>query len=222
MEDANVVFREARGKYDAINFGLGFVPPDTDVVAFNDVDTRIGNWKTALNAIQQGASLVFAKVDVPEGPQRSFYRYLDFVRKRVPVAASGELMLVNYDFLKGIMPLRRCKAEDSYILFKTLERGGRVVFCEECSVTTYRTELPEEEEGYKRRTVGGIYQALSMTKPPFEVTLFYTLLPFVAPMLLMQGRNGYFWAKGILLGFVDFLRGDRTGSWKSIGNKSRL
>ena len=216
IQDSRVVFREAKGKYDAINFGLDFVPRGTDVVAFNDVDTRIYNLQAALNAIESGASLVFAKVNVFEGPQISFYRYLDAVRRRIPVAASGELMLVNFNLLKSMAPLSRCKAEDSYILFKTLERGGRVVFCEECSVTTHRTRSGEEEEDYKRRTAGGIYQALSLSKPPFMIVLFYVLLPFLAPMLLIEGRKGYFWTKGILYGLIDFLRGDKTGSWKQI------
>jgi hypothetical protein len=48
------------------------------------------------------------------------------------------------------------------------------------------------------------------------IVLFYVLLPFLAPMLLIQGRKGYFWTKGILYGLIDFLRGDKTGSWKQI------
>jgi hypothetical protein len=72
----------------------------------------------------------------------------------------------------------------------------------------------EQEEVYKRRTVGGIYQALSMSKPPIMVRLFYTLLPFASPLLLILGRKGYYWAKGILSGYVDYARGDRSASWR--------
>jgi hypothetical protein len=53
-----------------------------------------------------------------------------------------------------------------------------------------------------------------MSKPPMLVRLFYLLLPFVSPLLLVSGKKGYHWAKGILLGFVDYLRGDKAASWK--------
>ena len=42
----NVVYREPRGKFDAINFGLSFVPEGTDIVVLNDVDTKIHNLGT--------------------------------------------------------------------------------------------------------------------------------------------------------------------------------
>jgi len=210
-----VVYREPRGKYDAINFGLKFVPTDTDVVVFNDVDTEIHNFEDALCLLKnQGFSLVFVRVDVGEGPQLTFYSFLDTLRRKIPIAASGELMLIRYDFLKRIIPLKGCKAEDSYILFKVLEKGGRVAFCEDCYVTTKRTKHAEQEEAYKRRTVGGIYQALSMTKPPLMVRLFYMLLPLASPLFLVLGRKGYYWTRGILLGFTDYARGDSTGSWQ--------
>jgi cellulose synthase/poly-beta-1,6-N-acetylglucosamine synthase-like glycosyltransferase len=211
----NVVYREPKGKYDAINFGLKFVPPDFDMVALNDVDTEIHNFKAALRLFEDvNLSLVFVKVDVELGPQLTFYSFLDALRRRISIAASGELMLIRYAFLKNILPLKGCKAEDSYILFKVLEKGGKIAFCEECYVTTRRTTLAEEEEAYKRRTVGGIYQALSMTNPPFMIRLFYSLLPFLSPFLLISGRKGLYWAKGILLGYVDYARGDRTASWQ--------
>ncbi len=219
MDRQNVVFREPRGKYDAMNFALSFIPPDTDVVAFNDVDTRINNLDAAFDAIRDGVSLVFVRVAVEGGPQRSFYSYLDALRRKIPIVASGELMLIRYDVLKSITPLGKCKAEDSLILFKTLEIGGKVVFCEDSYVTTARTTLPEQEEDYKRRTVAGIYQALSMTKPPRKVALFYAFLPLVAPVLLILGEKGYYWTKGILLGYLDHVRGDKTGYWKPIGAK---
>lgn len=53
-----------------------------------------------------------------------------------------------------------------------------------------------------------------MTRPPVIVKLFYTLLPFVSPLLLVLGRKGYYWTKGILLGYVDYARGDRTAAWQ--------
>ena len=211
----NVVYRAPRGKYDAINYGLNFVPEDVDVVAFNDVDAEIHNFDEALSFMNDnGADLVFAKVFVKEGPQMMFYSFLDAIRRQIPIAASGELMLIKYNCLKKISPLRGCKAEDSYILFKVLEKGGKIAFCEKCFVVTKRTVSAEQEEAYKRRTAGGIYQALSMCKPPVITRLFYTVLPFISPLLLLSGKKGFYWAKGILLGFVDYLKGDKTAYWK--------
>ena len=211
----NVVYRKPKGKFDAMNYGLTFVPHETDIVAFNDVDTEIHNFDAALRCFRDGnIALEFVRVQVTGGPQISFYSFLDALRRRVPIAASGELMLVRREFLESIMPLKRCKAEDSYVLFKVLENGGKVVFCEDCFVVTERTSSSEQEEAYKRRTVGGIYQALSMSRPPFAVRLFYSLLPFVSPLLLVLGKNGFYWSKGILLGFVDYVRGDTAGAWK--------
>lgn len=211
----NVVYREPKGKFDAINFGLKFVPSDSDVVALNDVDTTIHNFGAALRLLQdEEVALVFVKVRVTGGPQVGFYSILDFLRSKVPIAASGELMLIRQSFLKGMIPLKECKAEDSYILFKVLEKGGEIAFSEQTYVVTKRTTRVEQEEAYKRRTTGGIYQALSMTKPPVVIRLFYLLLPFVSPLLLVLGKKGYYWSRGIILGFVDYVRGDRTGTWR--------
>jgi len=216
----NVVYRAPRGKYDAINFGLRFVPENVDVVALNDVDTEIQNFNEALRFMSEvGADLVFAKVSVKDGPQIMFYAILDAIRRRLPIAASGELMLVKREFLERITPLDGCKAEDSYILFKVLEKGGKTAFCEKCFVITKRTSIAEQEEVYKRRTTGGIYQALSMCRPPILVRLFYMLLPFISPLLLLTGKKGFYWTKGIVLGFVDYLRGDRTAYWKPFYSK---
>lgn len=211
----HVVYRKPRGKYDAINFGFEFIPKDTDVVALNDVDTKIRNFDVALRLFDsEDVALVFVRVSVEEGPQRFFYRMLDYLRRRFPIAASGELMLIRYKLLERIIPIKPCKAEDSYILFKTLESRHKSVFCEKCYVETKRTKTSEKEEAYKRRTVAGLYQALSYTQPPYHVRLFYMLLPFVCPLLLVSGKNGYFWMRGILRGVVDYLCGDRTGVWK--------
>jgi len=215
LNHPNVVYREPRGKYDAINFGLNFIPKDVDIVALNDVDTKIHNIESALRCFtSEKVALVFARVSVKEGPQKSFYVLLDFIRRKVPIAASGELMLIRRNLLMNIFPLKPCKAEDSYILFKALELKYKTVFCEECYVETERTKTAEKEGIYKRKTVGGIYQALSYTHPPHFIKLFYVLLPIASPLLLVLGKKGYFWMKGILHGLIDYLRGDRTGIWQ--------
>ena len=211
----NVVYREPKGKYDAINFGFKFVPEDTDVVVLNDVDTRIVNFEAALQLSRlEYVDLVFVRVSVGEGPQNLFYGFLDSIRRRVLVAASGELMLIKYSVLKEIVPIRPCKAEDSYILFKALEYKHHCVFCEKCYVETERTKTAEKEEIYKRKTVSGIYQALAYSNPPYSIKFFYALLPFFCVLLLFSGSRGYFWTKGIISGFTDYLRGDRSGSWQ--------
>jgi len=215
LNHPNIVYREPRGKYDAINFGFRFIPEDTDVVILNDVDTKIRNFGAALQCFNRGdAALVFVRVCVKEGPQKLFYNLLDRIRRRLMIAASGELMLVRYNVLRRIIPIKSCKAEDSYILFKVLEFKYRSIFCEECYVETERTKTAEKEELYKRKTVGGIYQALAYTKPPKGIRLFYALLPIACPLLLIFGMKGYFWMRGILSGFVDYRCGDRTGFWK--------
>jgi len=215
VDRPNVVFRQPVGKFDAMNFGLNFVPDDVDVIAFNDVDTEVHNFDSAIRLLREGDfSLVFVRVGVRAGPQLLFYGLLDALRRWVPIAASGELMLLKRDFVRNILPLRECKSEDSYLLFKVLEQGGKIAFCEDCYVETVRTAEAKQEEGYKRRTTGGIYQALSMAKPPFLVRLFYTLLPYVSVLLLLTGKSGYYWSRGIILGYVDYIRGDTTGVWK--------
>jgi cellulose synthase/poly-beta-1,6-N-acetylglucosamine synthase-like glycosyltransferase len=216
INNPNVLYRKPEGKYDAINFGFKFIPEDTDVVVLNDVDTKIKNFEAALRRFCfEDADLVFVRVSVREGPQKFFYGFLDSIRRRVLVAASGELMLVRYGVLKKIIPIRPCKAEDSYILFKVLEYKQRCIFCEECYVETERTKTVQKEEIYKRKTVSGVYQALAYTKPPHFIKLFYVLLPFACPLLLVLGKKGYFWMKGILLGLIDYLCGDRTGVWQT-------
>jgi hypothetical protein len=215
INDSKVVFRAPRGKYDAINYGAKFLPTDSDIVLMNDVDTEIINLGAALsNFNDKNVGLVFAKVDVGTGPQTSFYKLLDSIRRRIPITSSGELILIRRELLDRILPIKPCKAEDSYIMFKVLEFKRRVIFSESTYVKTERTKIPEEEEKYKRRTVGGLYQALSFSKPPLIIRIFYGLLPLASPMLLVFGEKGYYWMKGILLGFVDYLRGDVTGSWR--------
>ena len=211
----HVVYRKKKGKYDAINFGFKFIPEDTDIVVLNDVDTKIRNFEAAFRWFcSEDVALVFVRVCVEEGPQKLFYGFLDGIRRRFLINASGELMLIRYNVLKRIIPIKPCKAEDSYILFKVLEFKGKGVFCEECYVETERTKTAEKEEEYKRKTVGGIYQALAYTKPPVIIRLFYVLLPIACPLLLVLGKRGHYWMKGILRGLTDYMRGDRTGYWK--------
>jgi len=211
----HVVYQEPRGKYDAINFAVQNLPKDVNVIAFNDVDTKIHNIEAAFRDFSRTqASLLFAKLRVKEGPQLFLNELLDNWKKRILVTASGEMMLIRRDILDKILPLRPCKAEDTYILFKTLEHRRKAVFCEECYVETERTASAKKEEDYKRKTVSGIYQALSFTKVPPLIRLFYFFLPFMSPLFLILGRKGYHLMRGILFGFLDFIRGDREGYWK--------
>jgi hypothetical protein len=193
----NVVYREARGKWDAINFGAKFIPRDVEVVLFNDVDTKIHNFSFALKCLSSKADIVYCRVEVSDGPQIMFYRILDPLRQRFHVCASGEFMLVKRRVLDAVMPIPPCIAEDSYVLFKALELGYRAYFCTETYVTTKRTSNTQEEEAYKSRTTLGIYQALSYSKPTPLIRTFYYLLPTFSPLLLLAGQDGVAWAKGI-------------------------
>ena len=221
INNPNIIYREPKGKYDAINYGVNFIPKDTDIVILNDVDTKIYELDYAIKQFySENTSLVFSKVNVKEGPQTVFYKILDNIRNKLLITASGELMLISYKELLKIVPIKPCKAEDTYILFKLLEKKKKAVFCTKCYVETERTKTIEEEEHYKRRTVCGIYQALSYTRPPLLIKTFYYYLPFFSPFLMVTGKKGYYWMRGILLGLYDYLRGDQSGTWKSIRNNS--
>jgi len=211
----NVVYRTPKGKYDAINFAAeNLLPKGAEVIAFNDVDTKNYNIQAAFRDFRRTeASVLFAKIKVKDGPQVFFNTLIDTLKRKILVSASGELILIRRDILDSLLPLKPCKAEDTYILFKVLEHGHKAVFCEDCYLETVRTKSPKEEESYKRRTVAGIYQALSYTNPPPLIKLFYILLPMFSPLLLVLGANGYHVMRGIILGFNDFIRGDRGGSW---------
>ena len=198
MNHPNVVYREARGKWDAINFGSRFVPKDADVVVLNDVDTRIHNFEHALSHLNGGADIVYCKVNVPKGPQVKFYKIADPIRKRFHIFASGELMLMRHDVFKRVLPIPPCIAEDSYMLFKALELGYHAHFCTKTYVTTERTASAEEEEAYKTRTTLGIYQALKYARPPPWIRVFYKLLPIAAPLLTLAGEDGKAWMGGIM------------------------
>ena len=193
----NVVYREARGKWDAINFGSQFIPEDVEVVVLNDVDTRIHNFEHALSHLNGEASIVYCKVNVPKGPQVKFYKIADPIRKRFHIFASGELMLFKRDAFERVLPIPPCIAEDSYMLFKALELGYHAHFCTKAYVTTERTGSAEEEEAYKARTTLGIYQALKYAKPPPWIRIFYKLLPVAAPLLTLGGEDGRAWMRGI-------------------------
>jgi cellulose synthase/poly-beta-1,6-N-acetylglucosamine synthase-like glycosyltransferase len=198
INHSNVVYREARGKWDAINFGSQFIPEDVEVVVLNDVDTRIYNFEHALSHLNGEASIVYCKVNVPKGPQVKFYKIADPIRKRLHIFASGELMLFKYDVFNRVLPIPPCIAEDSYMLFKALELGYHAYFCTKAYVTTERTTNAEEEEAYKSRTTLGIYQALKYARPPPWIRTFYKLLPVAAPLLTLMGEDGRAWVGGIM------------------------
>jgi cellulose synthase/poly-beta-1,6-N-acetylglucosamine synthase-like glycosyltransferase len=210
----NVVYRKNTGKYDAINYGARFLRDETKIVCLNDVDTKIHNFEKALEKIRDNvASLVFCKLKLKGGSQVYFYSMMDRIRRRLQITSSGELMLIRRKVFEAILPLPPCKTEDNYILFKVLELGYQSVFCEDCWVETERTDSLEKEEAYKVRTVTGVYQALSQTRPKPSIRAFYLLLPFVAPLLLLQGKRGLSWLKGIIRGTAAFLKGDREGKF---------
>jgi len=211
-----VIYRAPRGKYDAVNFSECLIPQDADLVAFNDVDARLSDFGPMLNHFGDSrVAIVFAPELVIAGPQRNFFALFNPIRRFLPLAASGELMMIRQEVLRKVLPLKACKAEDTYLMFKALELGYKVVFCEDCPTVTERTKTAIEEEIYKRRSVAGIYQALSFTKPPPMIRLLYALLPFAAVLLILLGKSGYYSYRGVLLGFLDYKRGDRSGMWKA-------
>lgn len=211
-----VVFRAARGKFDAINFGLRSLPESAEIVVLNDVDTKIVNFHRGLRHFADPrVGLVFTRVELPSGAHSMFNRLIDSIRRRFIIAANGELMFFRRQVLDRITPISPCKAEDSLLLFETLKLGYRAVFESDCHVLTSRTSSSslKNEEVFKRKVVCGIYQALHLSHAPLSVRIFYTILPFASPLLLVAGVKGWFWMRGILLGFSDFLKGDRSGFW---------
>jgi hypothetical protein len=216
LNHPNVVYRPPKGKYEAINFSLSLIPDDIDIVAMNDVDTKIHNLTLALEEFKDpSVGLVFGTEQVNSGPQHIFFKLMNPIRRVIPIAGSGELLLIKKDILFQVCPLKPCKAEDTYILFKVIQNGHKIVFCENCYAETERTKTADKEELYKRKTVAGIYQAIHFTKPPASVKLFYIILPIISPVLMIMGEKGYYWMRGILFGLQDFLRGDRQGTWST-------
>ncbi len=205
VDHPNVVYRKNAGKWDAINFGVSLLPEWVTIVVLNDVDTKIHNFEHALADLNSQADLVYCKVEVPSGPQVKFYQILNPIRSRFHVAASGELMVMNRAVFKEVLPIPPCLAEDSYILFKTLELGYKANFCTKAYITTERTSNPQQEAAYKNRTTLGIYQALDYAKPPPVIRVFYFALPLLAPLLSLGGKDGKAWTTGINRAFRDHI-----------------
>ena len=205
VDHPNVVYQANRGKWAAINFGSTFIPKEAKVVVLNDVDTIIHHFNLAYAYLREEIPLVYCRVKVSKGPQVKFYKILDPLRAKFHIAASGELMLVRKDVFERTLPLPACIAEDSFILFKTLELGYKAKFCKSAYVTTARTINAQEEVRYKNRTTLGIFQALDYAKAPPVIRIFYFLLPFFVPFLYFLGDDGKAWTKGIFLAFRDSL-----------------
>jgi hypothetical protein len=219
INSQDVIYRQKKGKFDAINYTARFIDEKIKIVCLNDVDTKIHNFEKALEMmIDKRASLVFCKVKVDSGPQVQFYALMDKIRRNILITSSGELMLIQKKVFDQILPIPPCKTEDNYISFKVKELGYSVSFCEECWVETKRTQTLEEESQYKTRTVTGIYQALSLTKGSPLTRAFYLIFPLITPLLLLQGKRGAAWTKGIIQGYTNFLRGDKEGAFEKIAN----
>jgi len=205
VDHPNVMYHENAGKWEAINFAASFLPKDVNVVVLNDVDTKIFNFENALSDLNSGVDLVYCRVQVNSGPQVKFYQLLNPLRSKFHLAASGELMVMRKEVLKAVLPLPPCLSEDSYILFRTLELGYRAHFCTKTYITTERTSNQQEEAAYKRRTTLGIYQALNYSKPPPIIRVFYLVLPLLAPLLSLEGKDGKAWMIGINRAFKDYI-----------------
>jgi len=208
VDDPRVLYRSPAGKWDALNFGCGKVDNRFDVIIMNDVDTTIHNLDYALRLIEAGADIVYCKVCPKHGPQIRFYRLLDLLRRGgLHIAASGELMIVRKKVLERLLPIPPCLAEDTYLIFRALEFGYRVRFCEETFTSTERTENAEQEAKYKARTTLGIYQALLHSRPPLVIRAFYAGLPLLSLLLFLGGRDGRAWMAGIHAGLRSLLAG---------------
>jgi len=222
VDNPNVMYKERRGKYDAINYGARFLSAETRIVCLNDVDTVIFNFEKAVQKIRESrVALVFCKLKLKGGPQLYFYSMMDRIRRKLHVASSGELMLIRRNIFERIIPMPPCITEDNYISFKVMELRYKTYFCEDCWLETERTRSLKEEEAYKIRTVTGIYQALSKTKTDPVIKIFYVCLPFISPLLLLQGRRGFTWMKGITHGLANFLKGDVARVLKEISEGTK-
>jgi len=72
-----VIYRSPRGKYDAINYGVKFMPGDVDVVFFNDVDTIIVSFEPLLEYFRDDkVAMVYTLEYVSYSPQHFFSIYL--------------------------------------------------------------------------------------------------------------------------------------------------
>lgn len=205
VNNPNLVYREVIGKWDALNCASKFIPKEANIIVLNDVDTQIHNFEDSVAKINKFTDIIYCKVRVLKGPQMKFYKILDPIRKICHITASGELMLMNKEVFRSVIPIPVCIAEDSYILFRALELGYRAKFDEATYVTTERTSTAKQEEVYKHRTTLGIYQALDHSKPPVIIRFFYLVLPFLAPLLSLGGEDGRAWTRGIRRAVEDHL-----------------
>ena len=154
VDHPNVVYRENAGKWDAINYAMDFLPEDANIVVLNDVDTEIHGFENAISDLDTEADLIYCKVQVPRGPQVKFYKLLNPLRRRFHFAASGELMVMNKEVFKEVLPLPPILAEDSYILFKTFELGYQANFCSKAYVTTERHTIRKNVTENRTRKPG--------------------------------------------------------------------
>ena len=201
----NVVYQKNAGKWAAINFGATFIPKEAKVIILNDVDTEIHNFELALALLNEKVALAYCRVQLSEGPQVKFYRILNPWRQHLHIFSSGELMLIRKGVFRQVLPLPPCTAEDSYILFKTLELGYQAKFCTGAYVTTERTRSAKEEASYKNRTTLGIYEALEYAKSPPLVRVIYSILPLIAPAMALLGEDGRSWFEGINRALIDYV-----------------
>lgn len=212
-----VIFRQKKGKFDAINYAANFVNQKTKIVCLNDVDNKICNFEKALEKmINSGAGIVSCKIKVDSGPQVQFYPLMDKIRRYLPITSSGDLMLIRKEVFEQLLPVPPCKTEDNFLSFKAVKLGYKVLFVEDCWVETNKTSNLEEELHYKTRTLTGLYQAVSLSDATPMIRAFYFFLPFAAPLLLLQGKRGVAWTKGIIQGLANFLIGDREGAFENI------
>jgi len=211
-----VVYRPLRGKYDAINFAYQFIPKQSDIIILNDEDTFKLPIIELLSLMErEKVDFIFPRILILNSLQTTFTILLDKIRKFIPITANGELIILKKEILDKVYPLKPCKAEDSYMMFKALEYGYKIRFAHEYAVITYRNSKSLVEEiNYKKRTVTGIYQALSYSNPPLLIKLFYIFLPFISILLLFLGKKFHAWGKGIILGFINYyIFKDKGGSY---------
>ena len=76
-------------------------------------------------------------------------------------------------------------------MFKALELGYKVIFCENCFAETEGTKTRNKDGIYKRETVASIYPTSAYTSPPRSMKLSYTFLPSICPLLLVSGKKGF-------------------------------
>lgn len=201
-----VVYREARGKWDAINYSEKFIPSESDTVVINDADTKIVNFEKVLSKINDN-DLVYSGIEIPPSTQFGLRKFEDLLRNLINFAPNGDLMIFRRKLFNRILPLPPCVAEDSYMLFKAMELGSDIDFFYEDCIKTTKTSNLSQEKKYKERTTLGIYQALGYTHPPPHIKSFYMLLPLFASLLSIFGKKGRTFAKGIFEGYLSYRLG---------------